>query len=52
MLKQYKFIIQYTFKKKNNKTNALNKKNNHIKIQKKFHHNILKQNKNKLLSTN
>ena len=52
MLKQYKFKILYISKKNNNKTNVLNKKNNHIKFKKKIYHNILKKNKNESLLTN
>ena len=52
LLKQYKFTILYTSKKENDKTNALNRRSDHMKTKKIFNHNILKINKNELLSIN
>ena len=52
LLKQYKFTIFYTSKKKNDRADALNRRNDHIKTKKIFNHNILKINKNESLSIN
>jgi len=51
-LEQYKFKIQYTLDKNNDKANALNKRNDHIKTKKSFNYNILKVNKNESLLAN
>jgi len=51
-LEQYKFKIQYTLNKDNNKANALNKRNNYIKTKKLFNYNIFKINKNESLLIN
>ncbi len=51
-LEQYKFKIQYTLSKNNDKANALNKRNNYIETKKSFNYNILKVNKDELLLTN
>jgi hypothetical protein len=51
LLKQYKFTIQYTSKKENERANVLNQRNDHIK-KRNFNKNILKINKNDSLSTN
>jgi len=51
-LKQYKFRIQYTLDKDNDKVDALNRRNDHIKTKKSFNYNILKINKNESLLTN
>ena len=52
LLRQYKFNIQYTSEKENDRANALSRRSDHMKIKKEFHHNILKQNENESLSTN
>ena len=52
LLKQYKFTIFYISKKKNDRTNALSRRNDHMKIKEIFNHNILKINKNESLSIN
>ncbi len=51
-LEQYKFKIQYTLDKNNDKVDALSKRNNYIKTKKSFNHNILKINKDELLLAN
>jgi hypothetical protein len=51
LLKQYKFTIQYTSKKENEKTNVLNQKNDYMKKKKLINKNIFKINKNDSLST-
>ena len=52
LLRQYKFRIQYTLEKNNDRTNALNRRSDHMKSKRIFDHNILKINKNESLSTN
>ena len=52
LFEQYKFTIQYTFEKDNDKIDALNKRSDHIKTKKIFNHNIFKINKNESISTN
>ncbi len=51
-LEQYKFKIQYTLDKNNNRVNALSKKSDHIKTKESFNYNILKVNKVKSLLAN
>ena len=51
-LKQYKFKIQYISEKNNSRADALSRRNNYIKTKKLFNYNILKINKNRLLSAN
>ena len=51
-LKQYKFKIHYTFKKKNNRADALNKRCDYIIIKKKFDRSILKINDDEIILTN
>ena len=51
-MKQYKFKIQYTLEKNNDKANALNRQSDHMKSKRIFDHSILKINKNKSLSIN
>ena len=52
LLKQYKFTILYISRKKNDKTDALNRRNDYMKTKEIFNHNILKINKNESLSIN
>jgi hypothetical protein len=52
LLEQYKFTIQYTSEKKNEKANALSRRNDHMKEKKLINKSILKINKNDSLSTN
>ena len=49
---QYKFKIQYTLDKDNDKVDALNRKNNYIETKKSFNYSILKINKNESLLAN
>ena len=49
---QYKFKIQYTLNKDNDRANILNKRSDHIKTKKSFNYNILKINKNESLLAN
>ena len=51
MLKQYKFTIRYT-SKKNDKTNALNKRNDYMKNKNIINHSIFKINDNESLLIN
>jgi len=51
-LEQYKFKIQYTLDKDNNKADALSRRSDHIKTKKSFNYNILKINKDELLLVN
>jgi hypothetical protein len=51
-LEQYKFKIQYTLDKDNDRANALSRRSDHIKTKKSFNHNILKINKNESLLAN
>ena len=52
LLRQYKFKIQYTSEKKNERTNALSKKSDHMQKKKITNHNMLKINQNGTLSAN
>ena len=52
LLEQYKFKIQYTSRKKNERKNALNWRINHMNSKKVFNHNILKVNNDEILFTN
>jgi len=49
---QYKFKIQYTLDKDNDRANALSKRSDHIETKESFNHNILKINKDESLLTN
>jgi hypothetical protein len=51
-LRQYKFKILYILEKENDKADALNRRNDHIKTKKSFNHNILKVNDDESLSIN
>ena len=52
MLKQYKFTIRYTSEKKNDRTNALNKRNDYMKNKNMINHSIFKINDDESLSIN
>ena len=52
LLEQYKFKIQYTSKKENDKANALSRRTNYMKTKKVFNHNILKINNDETLFVN
>ena len=52
LLEQYKFKIQYTSKKKNERANALNRRIDHMNSKKIFNHNILKVNNDEILFAN
>ena len=52
LLEQYKFKIQYTSRKKNERANALSRRIDHINSKKVFNHNILKINDDEILFTN
>jgi len=51
-LEQYKFKIQYISSRENDRVDALSRRSDHMKTKKSFNHNILKVNKDELLSIN
>jgi len=51
-LEQYKFKILYILGKENDKTDALNRRSDHMKTKKSFNHSILKVNNDESLSIN
>jgi len=51
-LKQYKFKIQYTLEKDNDRADALSRRSDHIKTKKSFNYSILKINKDESLLAN
>ena len=52
LLEQYKFKIQYTSKKENERANALNRRIDHMNSKEIFNHNILKVNNDEILFAN
>ena len=52
LLEQYKFKIQYTSRKENERANALNRRINHMDLKEVFNHNILKVNNDETLFAN
>ena len=52
LLEQYKFKIQYTSKKENERANALSRRIDHMNSKEVFNHNILKVNNDEILFAN
>ena len=52
LLEQYKFKIQYTLRRENERANALSRRIDHMNSKKVFNHNILKVNDDEILFAN